>query len=152
MFNGNLQQQQQSVAAMTDAHMQMANLILSANQNQLQTSHPFYGNMSGPLITTTNNNNNSPSTADIQRMQQWFRHNDTSPYTSPLPSNAPSMGDISALSLFTENSTLTLNSHLSSSSRIIKTENLEATKTNDYLKFFKSVFSGQETVNKFNNF
>ena len=64
--------------------------ILSTNQqNQLQQSpHSFYSSV--PLNGCNNNtttNTNSPSTADVQRMQQWFRHNDTSPYTSPLPSN-----------------------------------------------------------------
>nr|CAD2181272.1 unnamed protein product [Meloidogyne enterolobii] len=149
MFNGNLEQQ--SIATIADAHaMQMANLILSTNQqNQLQQSpHSFYGSV--PLNGCNNNatitNTISPSTADVQRMQQWFRHNDTSPYTSPLPSNAPSIGDISGISLFTDNtSTLTLNSHLSNNSRIIKTESFEAPTASKYLETFKTIFSGQDT-------
>ncbi|CAK5078691.1 unnamed protein product [Meloidogyne enterolobii] len=150
MFNGNLEQQ--SIATIADTHaMQMANLILSTNQqnNHLQQSpHSFYGSV--PLNGCNNNtitNTNSPSTVDVQRMQQWFRHNDTSPYTSPLPSNAPSIGDISGISLFTDNtSTLTLNSHLSNNSRIIKTESFEAPTASKYLETFKTIFSGQDTM------
>ena len=56
------------------------------------------------------------------------------------------MGDISGLSIFTENSTLTLNSHLSNNSKIVKAENLGTKDTNDMLKFFLSIFSGQEPV------
>uniref|UniRef100_A0A914N2A2 Uncharacterized protein n=1 Tax=Meloidogyne incognita TaxID=6306 RepID=A0A914N2A2_MELIC len=146
MFNSNLEQQ--SIATIADAHaMQMANLILSTNQqNQLQQSpHSFYSSV--PFCNNnTTTNTNSPSTADVQRMQQWFRHNDTSPYTSPLPSNAPSIGDISGISLFTDNtSTLTLNSHLSNNSRIIKTENFEAPTASKYLETFKTIFTGQDT-------
>uniref|UniRef100_A0A915LZ09 Uncharacterized protein n=1 Tax=Meloidogyne javanica TaxID=6303 RepID=A0A915LZ09_MELJA len=125
MFNSNLEQQ--SIATIADAHaMQMANLILSTNQqNQLQQSpHSFYSSV--PLNGCNNNtttNTNSPSTAD-----------------------APSIGDISGISLFTDNtSTLTLNSHLSNNSRIIKTENFEAPTASKYLETFKTIFTGQDT-------
>ncbi|KAF7632409.1 hypothetical protein Mgra_00008189 [Meloidogyne graminicola] len=124
-------------------------IISLFNNNQTFDSHSSLNGqgINGIIIplnnqtttTTTPINSSNSTTLEMQRIQQWFRHNNTSPYTSPLPSNAPSIGDISGISsLFTENSTLTLNSHLSSSSKIIKND----TNPKDAISLLISIYEG----------